>query len=178
MKTRFVKFFCFFLLLSITTFLLNFFGLSKFESMVFIAAAVDVMTDTLVSVRQITCHWRIGFFIQVLKKIFQIVLLLVFFSGNSKLTLKSFGMIMLIPSLLMVLFDIAHFQPLVRKLPASTFIVATKIWLQGGGTALTNIDTWLISNLGGILGLFIGFSFISCLELIEILAELAYIYLE
>jgi len=36
----------------------------------------------------------------------------------------------------------------------------------------------LISNLGGILGLFIGFSFISCLEIIEILAELAYIYLE
>jgi len=36
----------------------------------------------------------------------------------------------------------------------------------------------LISNLGGILGLFIGFSFISCLELIEILAELIYIYLE
>jgi len=36
----------------------------------------------------------------------------------------------------------------------------------------------LISNLGGILGLFIGFSFISLLEMIETLAELAYIYLE
>ena len=36
----------------------------------------------------------------------------------------------------------------------------------------------LISNLGGILGLFIGFSFISLLEIIEVLAELAYIYLE
>ncbi len=36
----------------------------------------------------------------------------------------------------------------------------------------------LISNLGGILGLFIGFSFISLLEIIETLAELAYIYLE
>jgi hypothetical protein len=36
----------------------------------------------------------------------------------------------------------------------------------------------LISNLGGILGLFIGFSFISCLELIEVLAELVYIYFE
>jgi hypothetical protein len=36
----------------------------------------------------------------------------------------------------------------------------------------------LISNLGGILGLFIGFSFISCLELIEILAELIYPYLK
>jgi hypothetical protein len=36
----------------------------------------------------------------------------------------------------------------------------------------------LISNLGGILGLFIGFSFISCLELIEVLAEFIYIYLE
>jgi len=35
----------------------------------------------------------------------------------------------------------------------------------------------LISNLGGILGLFIGFSFISLLEIIETLAELAYIYL-
>jgi hypothetical protein len=35
----------------------------------------------------------------------------------------------------------------------------------------------LISNLGGILGLFIGFSFISLLEIIEILAELIYIYL-
>jgi hypothetical protein len=34
----------------------------------------------------------------------------------------------------------------------------------------------LISNLGGILGLFIGFSFISCLEIIEILAELVYVY--
>jgi hypothetical protein len=36
----------------------------------------------------------------------------------------------------------------------------------------------LISNLGGILGLFIGFSFISLLEIIEVLAELAYIYLQ
>jgi hypothetical protein len=36
----------------------------------------------------------------------------------------------------------------------------------------------LISNLGGLLGLFIGFSFISCLELIEILAELLYIYFD
>ena len=36
----------------------------------------------------------------------------------------------------------------------------------------------LISNLGGILGLFIGFSFISLLELIETLAELIYIYFE
>jgi DNA-binding XRE family transcriptional regulator len=36
----------------------------------------------------------------------------------------------------------------------------------------------LISNLGGILGLFIGFSFISCLELIEVLAEFIYVYLE
>jgi len=36
----------------------------------------------------------------------------------------------------------------------------------------------LISNLGGILGLFIGFSFISCLELIEILAELIYVYFD
>jgi len=36
----------------------------------------------------------------------------------------------------------------------------------------------LISNLGGILGLFIGFSFISLLEIIETLAELIYIYLE
>jgi hypothetical protein len=36
----------------------------------------------------------------------------------------------------------------------------------------------LISNLGGILGLFIGFSFISLLEIIEVLAELIYIYLE
>jgi tetrahydromethanopterin S-methyltransferase subunit F len=36
----------------------------------------------------------------------------------------------------------------------------------------------LISNLGGILGLFIGFSFISLLEIIEVLAELVYIYLE
>jgi hypothetical protein len=34
----------------------------------------------------------------------------------------------------------------------------------------------LISNLGGILGLFIGFSFISLLEIIEVLAELIYIY--
>jgi len=33
----------------------------------------------------------------------------------------------------------------------------------------------LISNLGGILGLFIGFSFISLLEIIEVLAELMYI---
>jgi hypothetical protein len=36
----------------------------------------------------------------------------------------------------------------------------------------------LISNLGGILGLFIGFSFISLLEIIEILAELAYVFFE
>jgi hypothetical protein len=36
----------------------------------------------------------------------------------------------------------------------------------------------LISNLGGILGLFIGFSFISLLEIIEVLAELIYIYFE
>jgi len=36
----------------------------------------------------------------------------------------------------------------------------------------------LISNLGGILGLFIGFSFISLLEIIEILAELIYVYFE
>ena len=36
----------------------------------------------------------------------------------------------------------------------------------------------LISNLGGILGLFIGFSFISLLEIIELLAEFIYIYLE
>jgi len=36
----------------------------------------------------------------------------------------------------------------------------------------------LISNIGGTLGLFIGFSFISLLEIIETLAELVYIYLE
>jgi hypothetical protein len=36
----------------------------------------------------------------------------------------------------------------------------------------------LISNLGGILGLFIGFSFISLLEIIEVLAELIYIYFD
>ena len=36
----------------------------------------------------------------------------------------------------------------------------------------------LISNLGGILGLFIGFTFISLLEIIEILAELIYVFLE
>jgi len=36
----------------------------------------------------------------------------------------------------------------------------------------------LISNLGGILGLFIGFSFISLLEIIETIAELIYIYLD
>jgi hypothetical protein len=36
----------------------------------------------------------------------------------------------------------------------------------------------LISNLGGILGLFIGFSFISLLEIIEVLGELVYIFLE
>jgi hypothetical protein len=36
----------------------------------------------------------------------------------------------------------------------------------------------LISNLGWILGLFIGFSFISCLELIKVLAEFIYVYLE
>jgi hypothetical protein len=36
----------------------------------------------------------------------------------------------------------------------------------------------LISNLGGILGLFIGFSFISCLELFEVLAELVYVYFD
>jgi len=36
----------------------------------------------------------------------------------------------------------------------------------------------LISNLGGILGLFIGFSFISMLEIVETLAELIYIYFE
>jgi len=35
-----------------------------------------------------------------------------------------------------------------------------------------------ISNLGGILGLFIGFIFISLLEIIEVLAESVYIYLE
>ena len=34
----------------------------------------------------------------------------------------------------------------------------------------------LVSNLGGILGLFIGFSFISLLEIIEVLAELIYVY--
>jgi len=33
----------------------------------------------------------------------------------------------------------------------------------------------LISNLGGILGLFIGFSFISLLELFELMAEFIYI---
>jgi hypothetical protein len=33
----------------------------------------------------------------------------------------------------------------------------------------------LISNLGGILGLFIGFSFISLLELFELIAEFIYI---
>jgi len=36
----------------------------------------------------------------------------------------------------------------------------------------------LISNLGGILGLFIGFTFISLLEIIEILAELIYVYFD
>ena len=36
----------------------------------------------------------------------------------------------------------------------------------------------LISNLGGILGLFIGFSFISLLEIIETIAELIYIYFD
>jgi hypothetical protein len=36
----------------------------------------------------------------------------------------------------------------------------------------------LISNLGGILGLFIGFSFISLLEIIEVLAEFIHVYLE
>jgi len=36
----------------------------------------------------------------------------------------------------------------------------------------------LISNLGGILGLFIGFSFISLLEIIEALAELIYVYFD
>jgi len=36
----------------------------------------------------------------------------------------------------------------------------------------------LISNLGGILGLFIGFSFISLLEIIEVLAELVFIFFE
>jgi hypothetical protein len=33
----------------------------------------------------------------------------------------------------------------------------------------------LISNVGGALGLFLGFSFISLLELFEVLAELIYI---
>ena len=36
----------------------------------------------------------------------------------------------------------------------------------------------LISNLGGILGLFIGFSFISLLEIIEVLAELFFVYFD
>ena len=144
-----LKFFSFFFLLSITTFILNFAGLPKFESVIYIAMAVDVMTDTLVSVRQITCDWRTGFLIQASKKISQVALLFVFFVDKSGLTLKSFGMIILLPSLLIILFDVAHLQPLVRKFPASTFNNATKIWLQGGGTALANIDTWLISNLGG-----------------------------
>jgi hypothetical protein len=36
----------------------------------------------------------------------------------------------------------------------------------------------LVSNLGGILGLFIGFTFISLLEIIEILAEFIYVYFD
>jgi len=35
----------------------------------------------------------------------------------------------------------------------------------------------LITNIGGTLGLFLGFSFISILEIIEVLAELVYIKL-
>ena len=42
-----------------------------------------------------------------------------------------------------------------------------------------NIELFgFISDLGVILGLFIGFTFISLLEIIETLAELAYIYLK
>ena len=36
----------------------------------------------------------------------------------------------------------------------------------------------LISNIGGILGLFLSFSFISLLEVFEILAEYLFIYFE
>ena len=53
-----LKFFSFFFLLSITTFILNFAGLPKFESVIYIAMAVDVMTDTLVSVEDYENDYR------------------------------------------------------------------------------------------------------------------------
>jgi hypothetical protein len=36
----------------------------------------------------------------------------------------------------------------------------------------------LISNIGGSLGLFLGFTFISLLEIFEVLAEFIYLYFE
>lgn len=130
--------------------LMDSFHFSHFVFLLFLGSILDLYTDSLVSIRQISTSTKVSFWLQIGKKLSQTILLVTLNSFSKGISVSQFFTIYSLPSALVIGYELINFRnPKVHNLRA-TLASSFKIWIQNGGTALAGLDLWIISQLGGI----------------------------
>lgn len=126
---------------------------NSFDMLLFLAASLDLFSDSNLNFRQVTASKRTELFFQAGKRFIQLLILSVLtvlnFSFSSLLLLLVIG----IPSVLLIVKDSARFGAIKVSNIKSHLTDSWKKWFQSGGTAIVNLDYVILSFTGNYLAI-------------------------
>lgn len=138
--------------LSLTASLGTFADIS-FDMLLFLAASLDLLSDSHLNFRQVTASKKTELFFQAGKRFIQLLILSVLTVLNYSLSSTSLLLVIGIPSVLLIVKDSARFGSIKVSNIKSHLTDSWKKWFQSGGTAIVNLDYVILSFTGNYLAI-------------------------
>jgi hypothetical protein len=134
----------------LSCFLLSVDHLQNFSAPLYLTSALDIYTDSFVALRQTSRSTKQSFWIQFLKKLFQISILILIKIGADTVSLFEFVFALTFPSIAVLSFEIWSNGKWKFADVNEIYSQSGKLWAQSGGTTLAGLDLWIVSQFGGI----------------------------
>jgi O-antigen/teichoic acid export membrane protein len=125
----------------------------SFDLLLFLAASLDLLSDSHLNFRQVTASKKTGLFFQAGKRLIQLLILSVLTILNQRVSSTSILLIVGIPSLLLIAKDSSRFGAIKVSNTKSHLTDSWKKWFQSGGTAIVNFDYLILSFTGNYLAI-------------------------
>lgn len=129
----------------------HFFFESDLDSLVLIFAIFcDIYTDSLTGFRQIAGSVKYSIFSLLVKKLSQLVLILLTARIHEKVSLIDYAFALLLPSLLIFVFDAKNLAFSLLYFEIKFLDKSKKIWFQSGGTSLASFDIPILTAFNAL----------------------------
>jgi O-antigen/teichoic acid export membrane protein len=125
----------------------------SFDVMLFIAASLDLLSDSHLNLRQVTASKKNDLFFQAGKRLIQLLFLSVLKILDIRISSTSLLLVIGIPSVLLILKDSYGFGTIRISNIKYHLTDSWKKWFQSGGTAIVNLDYIILGFTGNYLAI-------------------------